>query len=418
MSTIVLKVSNAGVTWNDQDGLPWSATNLPADAFRFREQDVFYWEVEQQGFNASRGQLHVRVVDYWEAAAHFDEGLVPRQAVRSIVFAPLSEQSFKAQLSYYQQGALAPYWEGSTATVPNPAPAPAPLAQPAKKRTSSDRQVHPVQFKYALPELVFEDGYVSGTVALPGVGESLPFRIRNDHLLAEFNAIKPYFVKALKRQLIEVSAGLVFVNDEPKLLKARSPQIARIDEQMLQVFRARSIRQMLGEMARPDVDKSLFTPEEFFAGMAEDALGKACLPQDGAELLATLLQHRSVRNARQLTYLAGKLHQPEAPLRYVLSPKFGFVFLGKGQEGNHFILELLDSHATYVWSVPNTWKTLREQFASVEREIQMIATLGRVEYRRSLQFEHAFWLVVHQHAGSDVVDGFPRWKSRLEEGMF
>lgn len=412
MRSIVLKVNNEGVLWNGQDGIPWSATNLPASTFCFREQETFYWEVQMQAYNANRGQLRVRVIDYWETAHHFDDGLAPKQSVRSIVFDTLEAAELKQQLSYYQLGELAPFLATSNASVPPPAPASPPLPD-AKSPTAT----HAVSFKVSLLDLTFGDGKVSGQVELPGVLIPLSFVVENDHLIAEFEAVKPFFVRALKRKLVEVKAELSFNNDEPRLERASSPQIARIDERMLQVFRARSLRQLLGTTTNRAADKSLFTPDEFFDALQDDSPGKALLPSDGAELLTEILRHRKVRNAKQLLFLADRLHLPGAPLRYVLSPRFGFVFLAEGQDGNHFILELLDSHATYIWSIPSGWKTLEGQYRTIEREIQSIALLGRGQYRRSLQFEHEFWLVVHQHAGSEVVDGFPRWRQRLLEGL-
>ena len=88
-----------------------------------------------------------------------------------------------------------------------------------------------------------------------------------------------------------------------------------------------------------------------------------------------------------------------------------------GREANHFILELLDSHATYVWSIPKYWESMENQYRAVEKEIAAIGQIGRSQYRRTLHFEHEFWYVVHEAAESGLVDGFPRWKNRVLEGI-
>jgi len=186
---------------------------------------------------------------------------------------------------------------------------------------------------------------------------------------------------------------------------------------MLELFRARAVKSLLNSNPVKTVDKSLFTPEDIFASLDDDELGKATLPHDGLDLLNEILQHKEVRNARQLEFLSGTLHEPATKLRYVLSPSFGFVFLATGQNANHFILELLDSHATYIWSIPKDWENKEAQFRSVEQEIAAISTLGRGQYRRTLHFEHEFWFVIHEHAERGLVDGFPRWRNRLLEGL-
>ncbi|WP_020570214.1 hypothetical protein [Neolewinella persica] len=78
---------------------------------------------------------------------------------------------------------------------------------------------------------------------------------------------------------------------------------------------------------------------------------------------------------------------------------------------------MLDSHATYIWSIPKFWESLDDQYRAVEKEIAAIGQIGRSQYRRALHFEHEFWYVVHEAAESGVMDGFPRWKNRLLEGI-
>lgn len=413
VKTITLKISNAGCLWSKVAGLGWADTNLSAAEFRFREREEIFWEAEMTSYSTKTATLHLRVVDYFAEGDTFRPELKPKQAVREINFAPLDSEALKSQLSYYRQADLDPLLtSGNPAPQPNPAP-----AAPPPEMAASPSVARPAKFTFPLLNLRFGNGGVKGYADLPGLVLPVAFGIANDHLVAEFDAIKPFFVRALGRKTVEVTASLFFVNDEPRLSDATSPQIALINEEMLEVFRARSIRQLLGADRVKTVDKSLFTPDDVFASLDDDALGKATLPRDGHDLLAEILRHKHVRNARQLTFLAAKLHPPGRKLRFVLSPKFGFVFLAPGQDAHHFILELLDSHATYIWSIPRDWETIDAQYRAVEREIMAIGQLGRGQYRRTLHFEHAFWFVIHENAESGVVDGFPRWKNRLLEGL-
>ncbi|MBC6993047.1 hypothetical protein QWY85_14455 [Neolewinella lacunae] len=429
MKKIVLRVDNAGVHYSATGCFPWSMTNLPAQAFRFRDREEVYWEVGLTDYAADTAALHLEVLHYDAEDLDFDPQRQMKRPVNRLLFAPLDAEMFKAQLMYYRLGELAAVLAPSTAR-----PTAADwdddgfldddpdfweeefLDEAEARELARPVPVRSVHFTFPFLDLKIGNGGVSGEVELPGVTEPLPFNIANDHLVAEFDAIKPYFVKALQRKTIRVVAQLRSEDGKSVLTEAGSAEIARIDEGMLELFRARSLRDLLKGKTRT-VDKSLFTPEDFFESLDDDALGKALLPQDGHDLLAALLQERPARNARQLEFLSGRLHGAGQKLRYVLSPKFGFVFFAAGQDAHHFILELLDSHATYVWSIPKDWQDLPAQFRAVEREIATIANVGREEYRRSLHFEHAFWRVLHEAAESGVTDGFPRWKNRLLEGL-
>lgn len=411
MKTITLRITNNGPAWSDSGSLSWNETSLAGADFQFRKREEIYWQAAMTGYNAESGELHLGVTDYEAEGKYFRPDLRPKQPVKRLRFALLDGEALKAQLTYYRQGDLEPLLvPASSSTSFAPAAA-------ATKNTAKEASDHPVTFSVPLLELTFGNGGVKGFTDLPGVVEPVAFGIPNDHLVAEFDAIKPFFVRALGRKTARVEATLRFVNDQPKLTAARSPQIAAINDEMLEIFRARAVRQILSPDRLNTVDKSLFTPDDVFASLDDDALGKATLPQDGHDLLSEILRHKNIRNARQLAFLAGKLHPPGRKLRFVLSPKFGFVFLAIGQDGHHFILELLDSHATYIWSIPRDWQTLDEQYRAVEREIMAIGRMGRGQYRRTLHFEHDFWFVVHDNAESSLVDGFPRWKNRLLEGL-
>lgn len=366
-------------------------------------------------YNRDTARLRVQVIGFEAEKDGFSPERDMRSPVRMLEFMPLAEEPFKAQLSYYKAGALNGVLRQEGGAIE---PALHPAAAPQIPKTEANPPPgRPVGFTFPLLNLTFSNGGVKGKVDLPGINEPLSFKVINDHIVAEFDAIKPFFVKALKRQTIKVSTVLRFVNGEPKLDRATSPQIARINDDLLELLRARAVKSLLNFDPLKTVDKSLFTPEDVFASLDDDELGKATLPHDGHDLLAEILRHKKVRNARQLEFLAGTLHEAGTKLRYVLSPTFGFVFLAVGQDANHFILELLDSHATYVWSIPKDWKNLNAQFRSVEHEIMAIGTLGRGQYRRTLHFEHEFWFVVHENAESGMVDGFPRWRNRLLEGI-
>lgn len=413
MKSIFLGVNNSGLHYSASEFIPWTATNLPAASFRFRNRETYYWEVGMVRYDVNSATLRVEVLDFEPSPNNFDPNLKMKRPVKTILFGLLEEEAFKAQLSWYRAGALSNFLKPPTSFVKEPVS----ISLEEKASATPADFSRSVSFQFPLLQLTFTNGGVTGTVELPGLLAPIKFRISNDHLVAEFDHIKPFFVKALKRRTIQVSAILSFPEDQPEIIAAQSPQIDYINNDLLEIFRARALRNFLTSDKIKTVDKSLFTPADVFESLEEESLGKALLPKEPEDLLALLLEEKKVRNARQLTFLSGQLHQPGTKIRYVLSPGFGFVFLTIGQEANHFVLELLNSHATYIWSIPKFWKTLDDQYRAVEKEIKAINHLGRSQYRRSLHFEHGFWFVIHEAAESGITDGFPRWKNRLLEGI-
>jgi len=91
---------------------------------------------------------------------------------------------------------------------------------------------------------------------------------------------------------------------------------------------------------------------------------------------------------RQLAYLAGTKQSQNHKLRYTLNPNFGFLFLIEGAKNKHFVWELLNSHATYIWSIDKSVKEIKLQFKRVESIINMIRTSGRGNYKRAFRNNH------------------------------
>ena len=405
-STIVIRTTPEGLRFSADVFLRWEATNLPVDGFRMREREDFYWEIEMVRFTVASGTLLVRVIDFEADPLDYRPDRPARAAIERILFAPLDREAFCAQLSFYQPERLPLTQSVTRASQTEPEPPPEPLRGAGTERRT-------VAFVIPLAELQIVDGGMTGVH--PGLqGVPLPFHIPNQHLVREFSAIAGYFARFLRRKTVEVTAEFVFGADgEGRLRAARSPQIDRIDERVIDVLRARTLRDFLRQ---EDPDKRLFTPEELWERSADDDPVRALLPPPGPELLQTLIEEGSVRNARQLGYLAGR-HERGQKLRFVLSPHFGFLFLVRGEGMHHFVLELLDSHATFIWSLPRDSGTLAEHYHAVTQEVQQLSATGRQAYRRANTFAYTFWSVRHEQIGSDFVDGFPRWRARLEESL-
>lgn len=415
VATIVLRPTNERLYLTDELALPWSATNLGAGNFLLRMREPVYWEVEMTGYDRASGRLSVRIIDYTAAAAKYRPERPARAAVRAVEFATLDREQFCAQLTYYRAGELPLSGTGPprevVSEIPDPDdPSDGPPASIAGERPPA--RSYSLNFPVPVTEFTIGDGYAEGYYR-EWIG-AIRYRIPNPHLRKEFHPIRAYFARSLRRKTVEVTAQLTFdAQGEPEIREAHSPQLARIDDRLLEVLRARTLQDLL---RAKETDRRLFTPEELLANYATDDPVRVLLPPPGAELLEEILRSQDVRNAAQLAHLAGR-QEAGQKLRFVLSPRFGFLFFVRGEDMNHFLLELLDSHATYVWSLPRELGTLADHLERVTAEVQHLNAVGRSSYRRSHTFPYPFWTVRHESVGSEFVDGFPRWRARVEEGL-
>ena len=120
-------------------------------------------------------------------------------------------------------------------------------------------------------------------------------------------------------------------------------------------------------------------------------------------------------------YLSGKKQSENYPIRYTLHPHFGFLFLVEGIENNHFIWELLNSNATYIWTFERH-SDIELQFKRIENIINVIRACGREKYKSAYinggqDNDLVFRVIKHEHIGSDIIDEFPKWKDRLNEQL-
>lgn len=200
-------------------------------------------------------------------------------------------------------------------------------------------------------------------------------------------------------------------------VKAHSSEIAKINNRLITTVKYLHTRKITEPPKVVTVDKGLFTSDDVFESATEQQLGNTFRLNE-KELLQMLADLKGVRNKKQLEYLAGKLQARDERLRFTLHPVFGFLFFVKGEAMNHFIWELLDSHATYVWSFDREHYDRKNQYRIVEEMIQQIRDHGRQHFKRSYnRREVLFHVIRHEKIGSDFNDGFAVWRSRLDEKL-
>jgi hypothetical protein len=260
-------------------------------------------------------------------------------------------------------------------------------------------------------------GYIELQKKIKGFPKKVTIHLKNDNIIPEFDHVKPFFAKALGKRKIEVSGYMEIDEKGAIAVRCQSKEVNQINEELISAVKRLQLKKSIFSPQVVTIDKSLFTPEEYFEGLEEEHLGNS-LRQSDKDLLEEMLQFEEIRNRSQLLYLSGKLQSPNTGLRFTLSPQFGFLFYVEGEEMDHFIWELLNTNATYIWSIDKKDFSLEDKFKQVERQVNFIKDHGRRLYLRSEKpTDLTFSKINHENSKAGVIDGFPKWKKKVNEKL-
>ena len=134
---------------------------------------------------------------------------------------------------------------------------------------------------------------------------------------------------------------------------------------------------------------------------------------DEEEIIKFFISKHSIRNKKQLEYLSGLKQNKIDPIKFTLRPNFGFLFIIRSNDKLHYCWELLNSHATYLWSYPLNYI---DSLEDVEKSINIIHSSGRQYYKKDFKNsqtnnEISFNLIRHQND----INGFVKWKDQFNK---
>jgi len=411
--TILLRMTNDAVLLNPKLLIGRDQTNIPFQHLRFRTVVPIYWEAEMLGYDASDARLHLRVINYSmvEPLPRFAEQR-PKKEVRALYFEKLDWRMVEQQLSSYTKAHLTEHFYNLELPTTEPTRNFLPEIEVPTGTLSRSFSVPFSEAKIGFGEITFE-------CYLDDISRNLSISIANTYLLPEFNLIKPFIAKKLKKKNFTARVTVHFRGGEIECIEAHSNEIKAINEEMLEAVK----QQRLKGIARPPKmkppDQTLFTSEDIFDTLNDTAPGNP-FRQTDKDILDFFSENKSIRNRQQLIFLAGSKQSERQPLRFTLAPKFGFLFFIEGPTNHHFAWELLDSNATYLWSFPKENRSVEQQFSDVAAQINAVHLAGRQQYRQhySDDFERrvfSFHYVEHKHIGSALINAFPKWRHKLEE---
>lgn len=399
----IIYVSSQGIELAPGILLPWSASNLPFRSFNFHPSGKSPWLVSIKSFEVNDKILVLEVDDFYPVDCQSFSDQKIKSQIDRLQFEKLDWYYLSSFLSSFKKSDLMPFILDHPDTY------------------VADRQIREYRYQYEVKpkDLRFVLGGAVTWIELPALSEPMEIRIGNPHILPQFELIKSYFFKSARQRRILLDIELVLQGQQILRLDARSDAIESIDENMVSSLK---IDRVLGLQKAPKIvviDKHLFSADEIF-DQYYDEPDANLFAENPLDILKQLTDQGIVRNRKQLEYLAGRKHLMDQKIFLTLAPHFGFLFITTSQSKNHFIWELINSHATYVWSFRKSTEKLETQIKTVEHIIAMIREQGRDHYKSHYQLNlvnvpYEFNVVIHRHADKGVVDPFPGWKYRLEE---
>lgn len=408
---IIIKVCNERIFLNLELSIPIHNTNLSKELLIFPKPRVLYCKVEMLNYKSDEKSLKVKVKQYYLTDITGFNFQKPTRVIEKLLFENFDLSVIETVKYGYDH-----------ATVPLqiiPSTNESTLSQLNKE---SNVWTIKEEYRIGFNKTHFNLGSVSFSKYVKKINQEVEFKIANDHILEEFDAIKVWFSKILKIKKIKVTITIVMTENEISGTHASSEDIDQISPELIDSVKFERISSLMKAPGIPDHEKLLFTLDELFSQIDSDNTGGNVFNQTETDILDIFLQKKNIRNKKQLEYLASKKQSKKHKLRYTLNPNFGFLFTIEGINDNHFVWELLNSHATYLWRMAKSDEEIDRQIKRIENEINEVRTIKRVKYKKAYKNNFqgndiGFCLISHEDINSNPTENFVKWKSKLYEQL-
>ncbi|WP_248724524.1 hypothetical protein [Seonamhaeicola sp. ML3] len=419
MQTKILKIVGHSIYYTQSDYISFEKSNFPdLSEFKFRTHVGVLWEVEIEKYNPQNKTLTVRIIDYhsdkideFELQSKRNSGLV------NICFVDLNWKRLQTQFLSFRKSSFKKIINNESFNdTNNDVPLETPPQGFTGLKTSSFKQAHSVPQKtteefYAtvrFKDAKFLDGSVKFCCGIKELSEKVELEILNPQLKKEFDYIKYHFHKVFKRKSFEVIGSKIIIDYDIEFENISSPQISQINYTLIEELKNIEYSSIT-KLTPKENSKKLLDLNEVFDELSID-LNSGLFNESEEDLINFFLKDSNIRNKQQLVYLSGLKQSKLNNIRFSLRPNFGFLFTIKGKLKTHYCWELLDSHATYLWSINND---INNKIDIIEQIISLIGRIGRRKYKENLELPPSVEFNLIRHLNKS--NGFKDWKSKLNE---
>ena len=260
------------------------------------------------------------------------------------------------------------------------------------------------QIKIAIEDLDFRYSNIGFEYIDKETNQRFDFEIENEEFRPEFEILKPYINKKLKSKSVMVDIYAEIENGVILSQLATSIDIENINKEIVESVKFQFLnKSFIGQI--PTSKQNILTTNELPKNQN--------IYTNAESILEDLLKGKQYKHSQHIQFLAERHERDVMKLRFVLQP-FSFVFLLKGEQNYHIILETLDTEeATYVWHTDKSKSILIETVKLIDKELNIIREKGRQAYLETNP--QNFSRIVHDY--SDDNKGFVIWKGQLEERL-
>jgi hypothetical protein len=280
---------------------------------------------------------------------------------------------------------------------------------PLKIVTKPTEWVLKKTMKVPFSNIRFLNACVAFTVFIEELGQEIIFEIENPDIRPEFEAVKDYFIKILKKKLIATEIEIRYNENQILSAIASSEDINKINSGIIDSVRFEFVKKkILLFKGHNDESPILNTSDTLLDNLSLKAMFKS-----DKGLIDDILNVKDSKHYHHLKFLAAQHLSSILKIRFVLQP-FSFLFLLQGDKKYHIVWETLNSEeATYLWHFEKTMNALRTGLSEIEEVLNEIRNSGKQDY---LNKDHPnFSRIMHDY--SDVKQGFTVWKGFLEQRL-
>lgn len=391
---VIIKIQGDFIWFNPFEKLSLESTNLPVKLFKFSARSLF-WKLHMDQFDKVTKNLSISIVDYDTSDTNLWHAQKSKSKIQKLTINNILWEPFSKCLSYYD-GTLKESLshlltdEDSTFTL--------------------QRKPVTILHRLSINKMKIGSGCLTYFKKVRWSKEPQIFTINHPLMIPQMELIKPYFHNIMGGKMIDVEVSVLHQGDHVEVIKTHAPQLQKINNSSLYIMRGLQIKdwvktqkeQYQTNILQEDID------------LTYDSSDSGNIDSIERELLNRILEESNIRNKHQLLYLSDAT-SPTERLMLTVQPQFGFIFTIRGEEMVHCIWELVDSHATYIWSFPHAHYSDR-YFKILRREFAKITELGRQVYRDTYVANNDYYLrtINHGNSSDPIVDRYGQWRIRVE----
>jgi hypothetical protein len=417
-----IKISNNKIYFTNSDFVGLEQTNFPENSLKFKYHLDTYLKVELSNYNEQLKSLDIEIKNYKPKEIQNFNNQELKKKINKLIFKKLEWDKLIQLLSNYQSNLPKLIPEAFKEEEEEEEEEEEDFTEIENENEeeieyseiNSEQKIQDFDFEFTekFNNAIFHLGYVSITKIIDIFYSPIELKIYNDKLLPEYDYIKNYFSNYYNNENFNITTKIEIKGNEIISIISHSKEIENINNEIIDSVKRERILNTIDFIDNSENEKSTFTADEILSKI-DNSLN--IFKETEEDIINLILELKNPRNKKQLVYLSDKKHKSIEKIRFTLKPLFGFIFFIEGKEKNHMCWELLNSHATYLWSFEK-FEPIYLVIKQSEININTIKQIGRQMYRNQvkmnqLQINSIFSII--KHPKSNLKDNFDIWKSKL-----